>query len=317
VKASKRVRDDALSRIHVPTSQTVKALQRLDQFMENAYEDDSCRSIFVLGDPGTGKTHLVKHWLAERAKADPSFRAVISEVPSECSLPATVSQLLENCGDPDPDHGSPRERTRRFCDAIAELDVLVIDEIQRLLKGKTATATENVATWMTNQLNKKLCPFVYVGEESAELVFGSGNSYLERRTLGPIILKPFDWRHEPSRKECCAFLHRIDQGTGLEYSGLGRLDFALPINSFSEGKPGQIVRLISEGRTVARAENRPKLTKDILAEAVDRLRVGAANRAKPNPFRVKDPEAGGEPPPNVLDIDPFAPKRTRRGRPRG
>jgi hypothetical protein len=317
MKASKRVPDNAMSRIHVATAQTERALKRLDQFMENAYEDDSCRSIFLLGEPGTGKTHLLKHWLRRRVEADPTFRAVISEVPSECSLPATLSQLLEDCGDPDPDHGTPRERTRRFRESIAELDVLVIDETQRLLKGKTATATENIATWMTNQLNRKLCPMVLAGEESAELVFGSGNDYLERRTLGPIILKPWIWEDEASRNEFRAFLHKMDQGTGLEYSGLGKPDLALRFHSYSKGRPGYVVRLISEARTVARSEARPTITVDILAEAVDRLRIGIS-RTLPNPFRVKNARPGGDPPPSVHDVqlpdDPLSPRRGKRAR---
>ena len=219
MKSTKRVKDDALSRIHVQTAQTKKALARLDQFMEGAYEDDSCKSIFVLGEPGTGKTHLLKHWLRERQKADPDFRAVISEVPSDCTLSGTVSQLLEDCGDPDPDHGTQRERTRRFREALADLDVIVIDETQRLLEGKTTAATKSVATWLTNQLNKKLCPMVLAGEESAELVFGNGNDYLERRTLGPILLKPWAVEDGDSWKEFRAFLHTMDVATGLEYSG--------------------------------------------------------------------------------------------------
>ena len=74
-----------------------------------------------------------------------------------------------------------------------------------------------------------------------------------------------------------------------------------------------MVRLISEARTIARSEQRPVLTVDILAEAVDRLRIGVS-RTEPNPFRVMNPRPGGEPPPSVRDlvVPDAVPGRTRR-----
>jgi hypothetical protein len=288
----RRVPEDALSRIHVPTSRTKMAFERLDDFMSGAREMDSNRSLVVIGDPGTGKTHLIKRWLAEEQSRDKGFRGQLSEVPAGSNVMSVAARILKDLGDPDPEYGQINSRTSRIVAYAKELDVIVIDEMQRLVEGKTALAQGAVATWITSLLNEKEgCPIILAGELSALEVFlpssKFGNKeYMDRRTLGSVEIKPWDWNSRTDQTEYRAFLHTMDGKTGLELSGLSTLGTALRCCIHSKGRPGQTVRLISEGRTIARRLGRPLLSDDILAEAVDRLSFGKTK----NPFRIESIE---------------------------
>ena len=289
MSGDRRVPEDALSRVHVPTSRTKMAFERLEDFLANAREMDSNRSLLVLGDSGTGKTHLIKQWLLAEKGRQPGFRALLSEVPPDCTVPGLAAQILEHLGDPDPEYGQINARTSRIVGYAQELDVIVIDEVQRLVQGKTARIQGIVATWIASLLNnKKGCPIILAGERSAMQVFlpdrnfGS-KEYIERRTLGPVFIDPWRWDVPADRLEYRGFLHTMDGHTGLEPSRLSNEDTALRFNVHSGGRPGQTVRLIGEARTIARRRGRPTLSHDILADAVDRLNFNG----RPNAFRIE------------------------------
>jgi hypothetical protein len=305
--------EDALSRVHVPTSRTNMAFERLQDFLANAREMDSNRSLLVLGDSGTGKTHLIKRWLADEQAKNPDFRAYLSEVPPDCTVPGLAARILEDLGDPDPEYGQINARTSRIVTYARDLDVMLIDEYQRLVQGKTERIKGIVSIWIASLLNNRHgCPIILAGERSALQVFlpdqefGS-KDYIARRTLGPVFINPWDWNHEPDRTEYRGFLHTMDGHTGLARSDLHHEETALRFHVHSRGRPGQTVRLITEARTIARRRGRPKLTYDILADAVDRLSFGT----EANSFRIgtlsalealarlderKDDDQGGEKP---------------------
>ena len=142
-----------------------------------------------------------------------------------------------------------------------------------------------MAVWVTGILNRRGLPLLLlVGERKAERVF-AGNKQLEGRTLGQVDITPFSWADEEQRYEFASILHQIDTELGLpDISGLGKLQTAMRIHEFAEGLLGQAARLIGHARTIAQRLGRPKITWDILEQAVDELRVGAS-RGLANPFR--------------------------------
>jgi predicted AAA+ superfamily ATPase len=294
-----RLRTDAISDIFVETSRAQAAFTRIDELMERGWEANFCRALLLLGPARCGKTHILKEWTRRRHEANPEFKATITEVPPGCTLKGMAAQLLEDLGDPDPDYGSQNDKTRRIQEIGGGRDLIIIDEVQRLIDEKTEKVKKDVANWLTNLLNRRICPLLLVGERHAELVF-QGNMYLEGRTIGQVPVEPYDWHESKDRLEFRTFLNLVDGELGLsERSNLGELDTALRIHAFSVGRIGQATLLVDEARSLARRHGRPKLTREIFAEAVDLLRVGAA-RERPNPFRVENPTPGGEAP-NVRD----------------
>jgi hypothetical protein len=284
----RRVRPDAISNIFVDTSRSKAAFARLEILMERGWERDYCRGLLVLGESRCGKTHSIGEWVARRRSAKPGFRCAFAEVPPNPTIKGAAGVLLEAVGDPDPDYGSENDRTRRLATIGQGYDLIVVDEVQRLVDEKTGRVRGDVAGWLTSLLNKRICPMAFAGEAHAAHVFAD-KVYLEGRLLGEVPVTPFDWNDKADRLEFRTLLHLVDGQLGMpEPSGLGDLDVALRIDAYAEGRVGNATRLIDEARSIAKAARHPKLLAEDLAAAVDVLRVGIA-RDRENPFRVASP----------------------------
>lgn len=298
-----------ISDIFVDTLRAQAAFGRLNELMERGWEKTFCRALLLLGPARCGKTHILQEWIRRRTEADPDFRALISEVPAACTLKGMVSQLLEDLGDPNPSFGDPIARTRRVATHGQGMSVIILDEVQRLVDPETGKVKRDVAAWITNLLNKRICPVVLAGESHAAMVF-EGVVYAEGRLLGQVLVDPYDWRTEQT--EFRVFLRQLESKLGMkEASNLSAPEVALRLHMYSEGRIGLAANVISEGRAIARKAGRERITVDDLANGTDLLRIGAA-RDRPNPFRIANPMPGGEPPPQVQDVEiPVAPARGR------
>jgi hypothetical protein len=125
-----------------------------------------------------------------------------------------------------------------------------------------------------------------VGERKAGRVF-EGIMHVKGRTFGEAPLAPHDWADEQNRKELRGVLHLLDGKLGLpEISRLGETGTAMRIYTYPEGLLERAATLIAQGAVIAGRQGRPRLTHDILAQAVDELAIGEA-RHRANPFRVK------------------------------
>jgi predicted AAA+ superfamily ATPase len=202
---SGRDREDAISNLFVDTSRSKMAFSRIDELMTRGWEASFCRALLILGPSRCGKTHIFTEWLRRRRETEPLFKAVVTEVPQGCSLRQMAAQLLENLGDPDPDYGSQGEKTRRIAQLATGYDVIVIDELQRLVDDNTGKVKKDVSGWLTNLLNRRLCPLLLVGELHADLIL-QGNMYLVGRTLGQVSVAPYNWHDDQERLEFRVFL---------------------------------------------------------------------------------------------------------------
>lgn len=309
-----RDRADKLSAIFLETRRVKAAFERIDDLLARGWEDGFCRALLILGSSRAGKSQIVKNYIRSRVKEqpDPEQRPniVVVEVPAGCTLKSFVAELLKELGDPDPDLGSQTEKTQRVAELIEEqaIDLVVVDEVQRLIDAETDKVKAEVASWMTGMLNKRLCPMLLVGEETAIRIFGA-KRHIKGRTFGLMSIVPYDWNDEEDRREFRVVLHQIDGKLGMpEMSGLGTPDMALRIYAYAEGLLGQAASLIDHARATARRTNRPKLTYDLMAEAVDELRMGD-ERKLVNPFRVETVEVFG---PARVEVETHIPRRGRK-----
>lgn len=124
--------------------------------------------------------------------------------------------------------------------------------------------------------------------------------HLEGRTFGEIVLDPYDWSVQQDQDEFRVVLHMLDKSLDMEVlAGLGQMDTAIRVCSTPVAGLGQAATLAERGRAIALRAGRPKITHDLLAEAVDELRIGV-DRRKVNPFRVA----------SVDQVQPAAPSTT-------
>ena len=304
-------RANALSACFVATSRAKLAFTRIDELLRDGWEQTFCRSLLLFGHSRAGKTHIVTNYIRARvdevADPDQRLRIVLVEVPSGCTLKNFAEELLTALGDADPAYGSLTEKSRRVADLIEHqrLDLIVIDEVQRLIDADTDKVKRDVANWITALLNRRLCPLLLVGERKAERVFAD-NMHLEGRTFGEIVLDPYDWSVQQDQDEFRVVLHMLDKSLDMEVlAGLGQMDTAIRVYAYSQGLLGQAATLAERGRAIALRAGRPKITHDLLAEAVDELRIGV-DRRKVNPFRVA----------SVDQVQPAAPSIDRHPAPR-
>jgi len=310
-----RDRADALSVLFVETWRAKKAFARIDDLLERGWEDGFCRGLLMLGSSRVGKSHIVRNYirLRVREQQDPDLRpnVVAVEVPAGCTLKTFVAELLKALGDPDPDLGSQTEKTTRVGEAIeaGQVDLIIVDEMQRLIDADTDKIKAEVANWLTGILNKRLCPMLLVGEKTAERVF-RGKRHAKGRTFGGFYIEPYDWADTRDQTEFRGVLHLIDKSLGMpELAMLASPDTALRIYAYAEGLLGQAATLIDQARTVARREGRPRITHDLFAEAVDELRI-SDDRERQNPFRV--PAVGHVQPADTEREDTHVLRRGRR-----
>jgi hypothetical protein len=295
LRAQRRSRTNAISDIFVTTKRSEEAWQRIDDLVEEGWEKEYCKALVLLGPYRSGKTEIVTRYAAARAEREKaegrSFRWRKVEVPSACTLKGFASAALQQLGDPDPDYGSQVDRTRRIVQAVEELglDLLIFDEIQRLVDVETERVERKSADWLAGLLDTRCCPLLLVGERKALRVF-ENNAHLAGRTMGEVRIDPFDWADPGDRKEFRFILHVLDQELGLARpSKLSSEETALRLHIYSEGRVGWVANLLDRARSIVRQRKAPQLTHGILADALDSALLRERRDAQ-NPFRLNDTE---------------------------
>lgn len=295
MREQRRYRADAISDIFVMTSRARKAWERIDALVEEGWEKEYCKALVVLGHFRCGKTEMTKRYAADREERDAAigrcFRWRRVSVPSDCTLKGFASAALHQLGDPDPDYGSQVEKTRRIVQAAMELklDLLIIDEVQRLIDVDTQKVQKKTADWLAGLLDARCCPLLLVGERKASRVFES-NAHLAGRTMGEVPIQPFDWADPSDRSEFRTVMHLVDKRLGMpNLCGLFSVDLSLRLHIYSGGRLGWVANLLDVARSVARRRGAPQLTHEMLAEACD-MSLLQGRHGDPNPFRLSKKE---------------------------
>ena len=226
---------------------------------------------------GRGRTYVL-----DVVQDDSDVDAVDAEF--ACTLKSFASEVLHALEHPDFDSGTLTIKTTRIAETIKNNGVrlLVVDEVQRLIDVDADKVQHDVSTWLTAFLNKRVCPLLLVGEQRAVELF-EGN-YIRVRTMGEVWVGAYDWAGEVERNEFRHFLSGLDGNLGLPEPSGFHADLAYSIHQHAQGLLGLAAQLVTQARLVAWREERPRLTLDLFAEAVDMLRIGET-RSPGNPFR--------------------------------
>ena len=276
---------EALSNIFFHTSRTRNAFKAIEEVIEFGWERDYCKATRLFGLPGTGKTHAVTHFEQLRC-GERGWKVLTLEVAPGLTPRMFGEQFLEGLGDPSPAFGSPNQKLSRAGEAVTAqgYDVIILEEFHRLIDDRTDKVNHAVGHWVTGFLNLRVCPLVLMGEPSAERVL-RGNDMLDQRTFPGFFVTPYDWGVEQDRQEFRKTMHAIDTKLGMpERSGLGTLETAHCIYTFSNGVLRRAVDMIAKSRRRAKQLGLQMLTHEVMAETVDEfLAVGPAGVH--NPFR--------------------------------
>lgn len=293
VYARRRSRYDAISDIFVKTTRSEQAWARIDALVEEGWEKEYCKALVILGHFRCGKTEIVTRYAANREEQDRStgrrFRWKKVVVPPDCTLKGFASAVLNELGDPDPDYGTQVDRTQRIVQAIRQqkLDLLIIDEAQRLIDTDTERVQKKSADWLAGLLDAKCCPLLLVGERRVSRVF-ENNAHLAGRTMGKVHIAPFDWAEPKDRREFRHILTILDNQLGMaKPCELYKIELSLRLYVYSEGRLGWVANLLDLARSIARQKAAPQLTDELFAEACD-MALMNEGRSSVNPFRLNN-----------------------------
>lgn len=178
----------------------------------------------ILGDTGAGKSTLFKTYESRFPRSTktktvnnnwieydtvPVLRV---ELDSNSKPQNVASKMLQKLGDPFYHRGTEKQLTARVKEHIkdAEVELLIIDELQHLIDTDTQRVIRKAADWLKQLLNDLNLPIIFGGiRDDAKRIFENNKQLDERFPYKPTFYG-FEYQTDEQRKEFRGFLKSID-----------------------------------------------------------------------------------------------------------
>jgi hypothetical protein len=276
-----------------------QAFDAVDRLLVNREDENSC--LFVVGQPGVGKTFFTKRLLNMKTEIqkdrDCKF-AIRVEVSFEKGITGLVEDLLIELGDLAPEKGSTPSKRRRVLRLVDQLNiqVIIIDEVHGILPSSGLTAHSPSVKLIKSLLNNTKASLLLCGKDTALRL--RNDIELDDRCDTDIIFTSFSCRGAECRFDFIEYLLDILKGypskveyldcvyRTLEDEKLKLLDITEYHNlhrflAATKGNPRRIRRLLCGALEIAGAGE--PITKLHLSQVwEERLRRGAKEA---NPFK--------------------------------
>lgn len=265
-------------------------------------ETGQARCMLLIGQSGSGKSHLVDRYLKRKAKALATIDQPMPgidiiplpflrvETPPSATLKGLVEALLTHLGDPTPSRGSAQSMTMRAVNLLhlRQTKGVILDEFQHLIDRRNFTerVAHVTADWVKGLMNQTKCAFLLVGTEAAEDIIES-NEQLRRRCSAIWRLKPFGYGTPEEMATFQSLLAGFETQLMLpKASDLGSHDMAGRIHYATFGLMGHLTRLLEAALFAAIDCGASSITKELLSDAFAQTMTKHDRRV--NPFRVKE-----------------------------
>ena len=230
----------ALGHIFVETGASQGILRAMNELIMYGHDADHCRFLPILGEPRCGKTALIRAFdrISDSRQDNFEPRKILEvQVPQSPTVLSVATAMLEALGDPSPATGSSQARTNRAMTLLrrGRYDVVVYDEIHRVVDGRTERSGTNAASWIIDVLNRRICPAIGIGEPSFAVLL-ERKSYLDGRGLGTEWVRRADWENKDSRLAFRAMLQGIVERLGIatDFDVRDRSVASVPILKFPD-----------------------------------------------------------------------------------
>lgn len=248
----------------------------------------------LIGDSGTGKTSVAVR-AERRLMPDSSVRrprtVVRFTLPTKCTEKALVASFLAALGDPTSSRLTRDLMIRRLKQITAGLEVqlVVIDECQHLVKRENKRVAYEAADALKVLVDELAIPFVLIGTRQLIAVLDE-NPQLYRRMEARVDLLPFDYADPNDCRRYRSFLAKLDKALPFaEFSGLALEGCAQALHVASSGYLGLVVQLVKRGADRAIRRSGARIEPADLAAAWSEL-TGFGQSGK-NPFLKVQPAA--------------------------
>lgn len=288
----------------------VKAiLAKLKDLVETDFDQGEPDILFIVGDPGTGKTWLVKRFAANYPRIETPDRTIVpvlvANVPAKCTLkrlPGAILQALDsrlwNVGDEE-------QRSHQLETLLKKCGVklVILNEANHLIDRGKEKSHYLLADWIKQTSERTGVPFVLVGIPRLKVLLDV-NGQLADRVREVVTVEPFGIDARCKNQMVTAL-----KSFSLLLEGVDRIPLTDPENArrfafATAGRLRRIRRMLVESVQVAAELPKPKIDLPVLAR-VFREHIFKGAPDKRNPFV---PEAFDGKPLTGPD-EPYAPRR--------
>lgn len=147
----------------------VPALQRLEELFEQQCPGAEPEHLMLIGDPGTGKSTLLRHFVGVHPKIrHESFDevpVVYVDIPSRCSVSKLAAAMLQDLGARYWNQGDDIDLTHQVETLLRETKVkmIILDEVNHLVDRGALKSHYNVGDWIKSLGSKASIPIVLAG----------------------------------------------------------------------------------------------------------------------------------------------------------
>jgi len=193
-----------------------EVVRRMDQNFTCAQQAFDPAPLAVIGESRTGKTQAIDTFVSKHPKQrldnGMNVPVVLVTAPSRPTVKGLAELILENLGDPDPDHGTENARTRRLKVLMkaAQTRMLIIDEFQHFYDKGTKAVIHHVTDWLKILVDDLRCALVVAGLPSCKAVIDQ-NEQLAGRFQAPVHLSRFQWTKLDEREDFKGILYGFDE----------------------------------------------------------------------------------------------------------
>lgn len=185
-------------------------------------KEERCRltgqgdGIFILGQPGSGKTRLIKHLydsyeiLPEDQSSDVTLRPVISvKIPDTCTRKQVMIEIHEALGSDT--HGNFHELMKRAITLFKScvVQIVLIDDLQDIPARRSLRGVHDIAICIRELIDSTNALFVLCGNKDALVVLDS-DLQLRKRIPFRLSLHYFDLSNAVHRPEFVRLMHVLD-----------------------------------------------------------------------------------------------------------
>ena len=193
---------------HFP--QVTVIFNRLTSLMEFECDVEEPECFAIIGDTGTGKSTLLKHFVSKNPRIEheefTEVPVLYAEVPAKCSVKMLAGLLLRALGSPFWNRGDELDRTTQLLVLIASCKVrlIVLDEVNHLADRGAEKSHYYIGDWIKQLMAQAKVPIVLAGTPSAAILWET-NEQLADRFKEVITLRPLSMA-KGRAQECVAVL---------------------------------------------------------------------------------------------------------------
>ena len=253
----------------------------------------SASTYMLVGDPGSGKTALLRRFCqAHPMRQEPErdvHPVLYVEVPPRTTRKALAERILAALGAPVPSNATEIRLTARAVDNLRKQDVrvLVLDEAQHLVIPEKRRLNYEAADWVKGIANSGACAVALAGVPDAWEAY-LYNGQLRRRSFGNRRLSAFRVTDGREWRTFRGLLKAFDKVLPFgEPSNLGAELTALRLHRQVFGLIGRLSDFLVVATILGLEEGAPCLTDEVLGEAAQQL-ADIADPNWTNPFDMDE-----------------------------